>query len=104
MGAEQIRRLAGAAGGGLLSFKCGGTMEIIAFIEAHQDETIRMVLEHCGLWQDPPPRAPPRPSPPCRPVRSSPASEPGITHEVDPEFLEHLRREASEQPELAWEA
>ena len=27
-----------------------------------------------------------------------------ITHEVDPDFLEHLRREAMEQPELPWEA
>jgi hypothetical protein len=27
----------------------------------------------------------------------------GITHEVDPDFLEHLRSEAMEQPELPWE-
>jgi hypothetical protein len=39
---------------------CGGTMKIIAFIEAHQGDTIRKILEHCKLWQDPPPRAPPR--------------------------------------------
>ncbi|MDM8004583.1 MAG: hypothetical protein QUV05_00295 [Phycisphaerae bacterium] len=26
------------------------------------------------------------------------ASDPGITHEVDPDFLEHLRREAMDQP------
>jgi len=26
------------------------------------------------------------------------ASDPGITHEVDPDFLEHLRREAIDQP------
>ena len=32
------------------------------------------------------------------------ASDPGFTHEVDPDFLEHLRREAIEQPELPWEA
>ncbi len=40
-----------------------------------------------------------------RPVRSiaKPVSVLGITHEVDPEFLEHLRREAIEQPELPWE-
>ncbi len=87
----------------LLCPKCGGTMRIIAFIEARQGDTIRKILEHCGLWHDPPPRAPPRPAPSSRPVRSSPASEPGITHEVDPDFLEHLRREAIEQPELPWE-
>ncbi len=45
----------------------------------------------------PAPRAPPRP------VRSSPASDPGITREVDPDFLEHLRCEAMDQPELPWE-
>ena len=27
---------------------------------------------------------------------------PGITHEVDPDFLEHLRREAMDQAELPW--
>ncbi len=38
------------------------------------------------------------------PNRSAlPASDPGITHEIDPDFLEHLRREANEQPELPWE-
>jgi len=83
--------------------KCGGTMRIIAFIEARQGDTIRKILEHCGLWHDPPPRAPPPPSSPSRPVRSSPASDPGITHEVDPDFLEHLRREAIDRPELPWE-
>ncbi len=72
-------------------------MKIIAFIEAHQADLIRKILEHCGLWHDPPPLAPPRP------VRSSPASDPGITHEVDPDFMEHLRREELDQPELPWE-
>ena len=78
-------------------------MKIIAFIEAHQPDLIRKILEHCGLWHDPPPRAPPRSSSLSRPVRSSPASDPGITHEVDPDFLEHLRREELDQPELPWE-
>ena len=104
----------------LLCPQCGGTMKIIAFIEAHQADLIRKILEHCGLWHDPPPRVPPRPSLPSRPaldgrgndvapgreealacqgpVRSSPASDPGITHEVDSDFLEHLRREAMDQP------
>ncbi len=49
----------------LLCPQCGGTMKIIAFIEA--------------------------------------PSDPGITHEVDPDFLEHLRREPMDQPELPWE-
>ena len=29
--------------------KCGGTMKIIAFIEADQGDVIRKILEHCGL-------------------------------------------------------
>jgi hypothetical protein len=89
----------------LLCPKCGGTMKIIAFIEAHQPDLIRKILEHRGLWHDPPPRAPPRSSPPSRPVRSSPEpdSAPGITHEVDPDFLEHVHREALDQPKLPWE-
>lgn len=37
-------------------------------------------------------------------LRSSPASALAITHEVDPDFLEQLRRETIEQPELPWEA
>ncbi len=85
--------------------KCGGTMKIIAFIEAHQGDTIRKILEHCGLWHDPPSRSPPKTLPSSRPVRSSlePDSAPGITHEIDPDFLEHLHREEIEQPELPWE-
>jgi len=80
-------------------------MKIIAFIEAHQHEVIRKILEHCGLWHDPPPRAPPRPSPPARAVRVEAAPEPdaGISHEVDPDFLEHLRQEQFDQPDLPWE-
>ena len=54
----------------LLCPQCGGTMKIIAFIEAHQPDLIRRILEHCGLWHDPPPRGPPRSSSPSRPVRS----------------------------------
>lgn len=36
---------------------CGGTMKVISFID--QDEVIRKILKHCGLWKDPPSRAPP---------------------------------------------
>ena len=31
-------------------------MRIIAFIERHQRDVIRKILEHCGLWEEP--RAP----------------------------------------------
>ena len=41
--------------------KCGGLMKIIAFIEARQGDVIRKILEHCGLWREPPPRPPPGP-------------------------------------------
>ena len=76
-------------------------MKIIAFIEAHQSDVIRKILEHCGVWHDPPPRAPPKPPPrAARPVRSA---DPGITYEVDPEFLEHQQREQIDQMELPWE-
>jgi hypothetical protein len=84
---------------------CCGTLDIIAFIEPHQAVLIRKILEHCGLWHDPAPRAPPPVSRPSRTVRSSPEPDcaRGITHEVDPDFLEHVHREAVDQPELPWE-
>jgi hypothetical protein len=75
-------------------------MKIIAFIEARQGDAIRKILQHCGLWHDPPARAPPKPSHPSPPVRSR---DPGFTTEVDPDFLEHIRREELDQPELPWE-
>ena len=84
----------------LLCPECGGTMKIIAFIEARQDGVIRKILEHCGLWHDPPPRAPPKPARPAQPVRPP---DPGITYEVDPDFLEHQQREQIDQLELPWE-
>ncbi len=84
----------------LRRLKCGGTMKIIAFVEGHQADPIRKIFEHCALWHDPPPSAPP----PSRAGRSSPTSDAAITHEVDPDFLEHLRREAIDQPELPWES
>ncbi len=57
-----------------------------------------------GLWQDPPSRAPPNPSRPSRPVRSIPEMDGGVTYEVDPDFLEHARREQFGPPQLPWEA
>lgn len=99
----------------LLCPNCGGTMKIIAFIEARQGQVLRQILEHCGLWQDPsPPRTPPRP-PPRRRRRSQvrrphcpmPEDDAGVTYEVDPEYLEYARREAlgeQNQPDLPWDA
>ena len=67
--------------------------------------TFRM-LEHCGLWHDPPSRAPPSPSSPSQTPRQVPDPDPesGVTYEADPEFLEHARREDLEQPNLPWDA
>ena len=95
--------------------KCGGTMKIIAFIEADQGDIIGKILEHCGLWEDPPSRGPPGPGCGPRPVRSMPDAEDGIRYEIDPDFLEYARRAAAcagvsgripagEQAELPWEA
>lgn len=39
--------------------QCGGTMEVIAFIEPPQGAVIEKVLRHCGLWRASSPRAPP---------------------------------------------
>ncbi len=88
-------------------------MKVIAFIESHQDEVIRKILQHCGLWQDPRPRPPPRPPP--APASPSPADRTGpsrLRHfglpanaaDLDPDFLEHLHREAqAEQLNLPWD-
>jgi hypothetical protein len=77
-------------------------MKIVSFIEAGQGEVIRKILDHCGLWQDPPPRAPPHPARSSQPDARSDASRAGVTYEVDPDFLEHTRREQFVQPELPW--
>ena len=93
--------------------KCGGTMKIIAFIEARQGEVIHKILEHWGLWQvedeqwrAPRSRAPPQAPRPYRPARSIPEPDPaiasGITYEIDLDFLEHAHREDLDQPELPW--
>ena len=37
--------------------KCGGEMRVISFIE--EEAVIRKILQHCGLWQEPPIRPPP---------------------------------------------
>jgi hypothetical protein len=71
-------------------------MKIIAFIEAHQEGTIRKILEHCGLWEDPPPRAPP----PRLPQQQADLSDSRRIAEVDPDFLEFSRHEQMEQMDL----
>jgi len=78
---------------------CGGTMKVIAVIEAHQGDVIRKILQHCGLWHDPPPRAPPRQTRPSHEIGG------GITYEANPDFLEHTRREvfSSRQEQLLWD-
>ncbi|MBI4027536.1 MAG: transposase [Verrucomicrobia bacterium] len=60
----------------LICPQCGGTMRIIAFIERRQEEVIRKILEHCGLWEEN--RGPPETAPPIRPG--------DWTYEPDPEF------------------
>ena len=79
-------------------------MKIISFIEAHQGDTIRKILEHCGLWHDPPPRAPPRPAKAAPPGSHAADPDSGRTCEVDTDFLEHVRREELDQPQLPWDA
>ena len=89
--------------------KCGGRMKIIAFIEARQDDVIRKILQHCGLWHPPtrpPPRAPPQPVARSRPAPAEPQRGPRLFNleEIDPDFLEHLHREAqAEQLDLPWD-
>jgi hypothetical protein len=64
--------------------QCGGAMQVISFIEARQEEVIRRILEHCGLWQGPLPRLPPARPPPV-PRRPRPPREVQLV--LDPEFM-----------------
>ena len=81
--------------------RCGGAMKIIAFIEGHQADLIRKILEHCGLWKPAPPRAPPVHS--VGPPGTTMEPDSDVTYEPNPDFIEHTRREQMEQPELPWE-
>ena len=63
--------------------KCGGAMRIVAVIEAHQGDVIRKILQHCGLWKDPPPRGPPRRTRPSQAGRPTHDADGGITYEVE---------------------
>ncbi len=78
-------------------------MKIVAFIETRQAELIRRILEHCGLWHDPPSRAPPSPPRPSQTPRQVPEPEAGVTYEAGTEFLEHAHRENRAQPSLLWD-
>ena len=72
-------------------------MKIVAFIETRQTDPIRKMLEHSGLWHDPPSRAPPpgapSPSGPSQPSRQVPTPNSG-----------GARREQLDQPNLPWDA
>jgi hypothetical protein len=67
--------------------KCGGQMRIVSFIEARQEEVIRRILQHCGLWQGPPRRLPP-PRPP--PERRRPSPPHDVQLVLDPQFTAEL--------------
>jgi len=56
--------------------QCGGAMRIIAFIEKRQEDVLRKILEHCGLWEES--RGPPETAPPV------PTGD--WTYEPDPDF------------------
>ena len=89
----------------LLCPKCGGTMELIAFIEACQGDVIRKILQHCGLWEDPTPRPPPTPVQ-IRRRADFPLFHAGVAEdaaEVAPDFLEHLRYEDLPEPPPPWD-
>ncbi len=77
--------------------RCGGQMRILCFIEAHQAQVIERILRHCGLWSEPPPRAPPQPG--LSLVPNDRPAQPRL--DVDPDFLEQQRWE---QLDMAFEA
>ena len=87
----------------LLCPRCGETMKIIAFIEGHQKDVIRKILEHCGLWQDPPASSP-APKPARAPPPSSPAPPGEPTREPDAEYLEYARRAEAQGHQFLWDA
>jgi hypothetical protein len=72
-------------------------MKIIAFVTPSQRDIIRKILEHLGIWEDAQSRSPPQ-LPFQQPTLLDVA--PRRTVEVDPDFLEHCRREQTEQLEL----
>ena len=78
-------------------------IEPVAEVVHPQQDIIRKILEHCGLWQDPPSRSPPRATRSSQPCDQPPDPDSRLTHKVDPDFLEYALREQLEQLELLWE-
>ena len=64
---------------------------------------IRKILQHCGLWHDPPPRAPPGPAPPSQAPYGSAYLDDDAAWQVDPEFLEYVHRQEMDVHEQLWE-
>ena len=78
--------------------KCEGTMRVVSFIPPGQRPPgrrravsifrLEQILRHCGLWDPPGARDPPRGHDPEAAPASSPSPEPEV--ELDPDYLEHL--------------
>jgi len=75
--------------------KCGGQMRVISFIEARQEEVIRRILEHCGLWLGPLPGLPPTRPPP---VQKRPPPPRDVQLVLDPEFAQEPAISGSSPP------
>jgi hypothetical protein len=69
----------------LLCPRCSGTMRVISFIEARQQDVIEKILRHCGLWEGPL-RTLAKARPP--PARGQPPAERHLV--LDPEYLDEL--------------
>ncbi len=82
---------------------CGGSMKIVALIGSRQQDILRKILEHCGLWQHPPSRGPPGPTRSSHPGRQACNPDSRLNFEANPDFLEHARCEELEQPQLPWD-
>jgi hypothetical protein len=80
----------------LLCPRCGGTMKIIAFIEARHGRVIESILRHCGLWQDPANRGPPL-SPPQAALVPAAAGDSKLTYQSDGDYLDFTRQEQAGQ-------
>ena len=39
--------------------QCSAQMKVVSFIDPPQEDVIQKILKHCGLWEEPPERAPP---------------------------------------------
>ena len=80
----------------LLCPNCGGTMKIIAFIEARQHEVLRKILEHCGLWQQPLSRGPPGSTRSAHAGRQAGGDPPDIGDDLLAFALGHLFRQQAD--------